>query len=88
MFFSRQLCLSDLSCVSENLAVFFRRQLCFFRPQLCLSDLSCGCKFDILGGRYSLLSKQKTGMSKTTTRIFIPHERSKTYGHKLSNSKL
>ena len=34
------------------------------------------CKFDVLSGRYSLLSKQNTGMSKTTTRIFIPHERS------------
>ena len=37
MFFRPQLCFGDLSCVSENLAVFSR-------PQVCFSDLSCVCQ--------------------------------------------
>ena len=30
---------------------------------------------NVFSSRYSLLSKENTGMSKTTVRIFIPHER-------------
>ena len=48
MSFGPQLCLSDLSCVSEILVVFFQVLVAFSRPGLCLSDLSCVSKILVI----------------------------------------